>query len=379
MPVMREHRERCRRELFETVLPFWERHGVDRQHGGFLCRLDHDGALIDDTKYHWFQGRGLWLYSFLYNRFGGDPRHLEIARATRDFLLRHGPQADGMWAESWRRDGTVMQPFRGDYYGMYFAAEGLLEYAHAALDQRSFDTALDLLLTLRRFADSAPQGYWMVNILIANQFLRRWSDARVLAMADEALEAILERHYNQATGLNMEVCSEPEHCVFGHSIECFWMAMEEAGRRGDAALWQRCAERIRHHLECGWDHLYGGLANGIRVDRPCYEWPTDRPVGTGVELDARGEVNYNKYFWAVNEVLIATLNVWLRTQADWSLRYLEKARAAKERFSLRDRGLPLYTLFTDRHFSFQPRQQRQDNYHLPRQLMLNLLALEASD
>jgi mannose/cellobiose epimerase-like protein (N-acyl-D-glucosamine 2-epimerase family) len=377
--VIPDFREQCRRELFDVVLPFWERHGVDRRYGGFLCRLDHDGALVDDTKFHWFQGRGLWVYSFLYNHFGGDPRHLEIARATRDFLLQHGPQPDGMWAESWKADGTVIQPFRGDYYGMYFAAEGLFEYARAAQDQESFDIALELFLRLRHFASpAAPQGYWMMNILIATQFLRHWSDDRVVALAGEALEAILDRHHNQETGLNMEMLDQPEYCVFGHSIECFWMAMEEADRRGDAALWQRCAERIRHHLECGWDHLYGGLAAGIRVDRPCYEWPTDRPVGTGLELRARGEINYNKYFWAVNEVLIATLNVRLRTGAEWSVRYLEKARAAAERFSLRDRGLPLYLLFTDRHFSFQPLQHRQDNYHLPRQLMLNLLALDRS-
>jgi mannose/cellobiose epimerase-like protein (N-acyl-D-glucosamine 2-epimerase family) len=216
----------------------------------------------------------------------------------------------------------------------------------------------------------------MMNSLIATQFLRRWNDDRVLAIADEALEAILVRHHNQETGLNMEHLDEPGYCVFGHSIECFWMAMEEAVRRNDMALWERCADRIRRHLEAGWDQVFGGLACGIRVDRPCFQWPVDRPVGTGVELSAQGEVNYNKYFWAVNEVLIATLNVYLRTGWEWSLHYLQLARAAAERFSLRARGFPLYVLFTDRRFSFQPLQQRQDNYHLPRQLMLNLLALD---
>lgn len=375
--MLSDLREQFRRELFEVVLPFWERHGVDRQYGGFLCRLDHDGALVSDEKFHWFQGRGLWIYSYLYHHFGQDPRHLEIARLTRDFLLRYAPQPDGLWAESWTRTGDVLQPYRGDYYGMFFGAEGLFEYAHAAQDQQSFEAALSLLLRLRTVATSPPpQGYWMMNILIATQFLRRWKDDRVLAIADDALDAILVRHHNQETGLNIEHLGEPDYCVFGHSIECFWMAMEEALRRNDTALWERCAERIRHHLEAGWDHLFGGLACAIRVDRPCYAWPVDRPVGTGVELSAQGEINYNKYFWAVNEVLIATLNVYLRTGWEWSLRYLQLARAAAESFSLRSRGLPLYVLFTDRRFSFQPLQQRQDNYHLPRQLILNLLALD---
>jgi mannose/cellobiose epimerase-like protein (N-acyl-D-glucosamine 2-epimerase family) len=369
--------EQYRRELFETVLPFWDRHGIDHEHGGFLCRLNHDGALLDDTKFHWFQGRGLWIYSFLYNQFGKDPSHLEIARRTRDFLLRFGPQPDGWWAESWTRDGQVLRPYRGDYYGMYFAAEGLFEYAHAAQDQEAFDTALDLFLRLRTVSPEArPQGYWMMNILIATQFLRRWSDGRVLAIAGEAIDAILNRHYNRETGLNMEVLAEPDYCVFGHSVECLWMVMEEAVRRNDDVLWQTCAGRIRHHLEAGWDHVFGGLAAAIRVDQPCFEWPAERPVGTGIELRVRGEINYNKFFWAVNEVLIATVNIYLRTRAEWSERYLHLARAAADKFSLRARGFPLYLLFTDRRFSFQPDQQRQDNYHLPRQLMLNVLALE---
>jgi mannose/cellobiose epimerase-like protein (N-acyl-D-glucosamine 2-epimerase family) len=372
--TLEAYREECRRELFEIVLPFWERHGIDHEHGGFLCRLDHDGTLLDDTKFHWFQGRGLWVYSFLYNHFGRDPRHLEIARRARDFLLRHAPGPGGWWAEQWTRDGRVLQLYRGDDYGMFFGAEGLFEYAHAAGDQQAFDTACDLLLRLRG-AKTPPLGYWMMNTLIAGEFQRRWSDARVAAIAEEAIAAILDVHYNRETGLTIERAAEPELCVFGHGIECYWMVMEEALRRSDESLWQRCAERMRHQLECGWDHIFGGLAAAVRVGRDCHEWPPDRPIETGIELHARGEINHNKYFWAVNEVLVAALNIYVRTQAEWSLRYFEKAREAARKFSLRERGLPLYLLFTDRRFSFQPNQRRQDNYHLPRQLMLNLLAL----
>ena len=31
--------DRCERELLENVIPFWEAHAVDRQHGGFFCYL----------------------------------------------------------------------------------------------------------------------------------------------------------------------------------------------------------------------------------------------------------------------------------------------------------------------------------------------------
>src|SRR5690349_15312563 len=72
-----ELRQRYRAELFDVFLPFWDAHGIDHEHGGFMCALDHDGTRVNTHKYLWFQGRGIWVYSHLFNRFGRDPRHLE--------------------------------------------------------------------------------------------------------------------------------------------------------------------------------------------------------------------------------------------------------------------------------------------------------------
>ena len=124
----------------------------------------------------------------------------------------------------------------------------------------------------------------------------------------------------------------------------------------------------------GWDHVYGGLVTAVNVDRPDYEWPVDRPMGTALEFRNRGEYHYMKSFWSVNEVQIAAMHVWARAGEDWAARYFNLAREAKDtKFSLRGRGHPLYTLFSDRRISFQPGTNRQDNYHLPRSLALNLL------
>ncbi|MHC5025685.1 MAG: AGE family epimerase/isomerase, partial [Planctomycetota bacterium] len=52
--------------LLNDTLPFWTRHGVDREHGGFFTSLDRDGAVIDDDKAIWPQGRFTWLLATLY-------------------------------------------------------------------------------------------------------------------------------------------------------------------------------------------------------------------------------------------------------------------------------------------------------------------------
>lgn len=379
-----------RRELFEVVLPFWERYGIDHELGGFLCGLDHDGTRVNDRKFHWFQGRGIWLYSYLYNHFGGDPHHLEVARKAVEFWLRHASRADGWWAEVLSREGQVLRPSQGDLYGMYFAVEGLAEYAAASQDERALATALELFHRLWREIhrpDFGPraQGLWMVTLLISTRLLARWKPAGIAEMADESVDAILHRHYNPEIGLNTEVLNfdfsrppeEAVKCVIGHSVECLWMVMDDALRRRDEKLWELAAGRVRRHLDVGWDHVYGGVADAVNVDHPEYEWPVDRPVETGLEFHQKGEYHYMKSFWAVNEVQVATLPIYERTGAEWAARYFALAQEAREqKFSLRSRGYPLYLLFSDRRFSFQPHTFRQDNYHLPRQLMFNLQVLE---
>ena len=58
------------------------------------------------------------------------------------------------------------------------------------------------------------------------------------------------------------------------------------------------------------------------------------------------------------------LKVYERTGAEWAANYFELAyRVIVEKFSQRKRGLPGYTLFTDRQFTHQPHVARQDNYH----------------
>lgn len=66
-------------ELFESVLPFWERHSPDREHGGYFNHLDYDGKVYDPTKNVWLQARQVWLFSKLFNEVEKNPNWLELA------------------------------------------------------------------------------------------------------------------------------------------------------------------------------------------------------------------------------------------------------------------------------------------------------------
>ena len=90
-----------------------------------------------------------------------------------------------------------------------------------------------------------------------------------------------------------------------------------------------------------------------------------------------GEYEYMKALWALNEVLIATLNVFERTGAPWAAEYFGMAHEViEQKFWKKKYGLPGYMLFGDRRMTHQAHVARQDNYHPPRQLMLSILTLD---
>ena len=177
-------------------------------------------------------------------------------------MFKHALQKDGWWAEVLSREGKVLRPFSGDMEGMYFIVEGLQEYALASGDDHSREVALALFKKLFRQFNSPdfryrgadfqylwnskvavrPQGLWFLNLNIATHLLEGGNDPEIAAIADHALDAIMNKHYRPDFGLNNEMLyfdfsrpkDEADKSRFGHSVEALWMVMEEADRRQDA-------------------------------------------------------------------------------------------------------------------------------------------------
>ena len=77
-------------ELLEQVLPFWEAHSVDSEHGGFYTCLDELGGVFDTDKFVWLQGREIWCFAYMYNSINESKKRaawLDIAKTGAEFLL----------------------------------------------------------------------------------------------------------------------------------------------------------------------------------------------------------------------------------------------------------------------------------------------------
>jgi N-acylglucosamine 2-epimerase len=197
--------------------------------------------------------------------------------------------------------------------------------------------------------------------------LRLATQMKIEDLADFALDAIMERHYNPAYDLNNELLNhdyslpQNEYAQFvytGHAIEAMWMVMDEALRRQDTKLFERAATRFRRHLEVAWDDVYGGLFRGVRhVDNN--DWLLD------------------KVLWPQEEALIGGLMLIEHRGSAWEHETFERLyRYVSEHYRLERYHLPLWITAADRKVTFERHYNRIENYHHPRHLILNMLALE---
>jgi N-acylglucosamine 2-epimerase len=390
--TLRELRERYRRDLFEDFLPFMDRHVIDREYGGFMCMTGHDGSRQSDKKSSWFEGRGTWVYAFLYNNLAREQRYLDVARRSIDFVMRAEPSGDDLWPKEMTREGKPLTSADGEIYGDLFVAEGLAEFSKATGQRAHWDKAKGLVLKCvrlydrpdyrpsigqtylgpgaRPFPGARIQGVWMVLVRVVTQMLEMRPDPELEGVARRAVDSVVDYHYNPEFGLINELLnhdlSRPENeyaqlVYTGHCVENLWMLMFEAARLRDRQLFEKLSGWLRRHVEVAWDDVYGGVFRNLQhVNNNI--WLTD------------------KVLWAQEEVLIGSLFVLEHTGEPWAEEMFTRTyRYVIDKYPLARYGSPLWMYASDRKASFEAfmkMPKRIENFHHPRHLMLNLLALD---
>lgn len=386
----RATRAKYRKDLFDDYLPFHEKFVVDPQFGGFHCTVTPSGRLISSEKTAWYEGRGTWVFSFLYNNLAREQKYLDIAARSIKIIERARPAGPAQaWPRAIQRDGTPAGPPDPEVYSDLFIAEGMAEFSKAAKDSRYWDEAKRIVLNCVRrydrpdyhpiigrtylgpeappFSGARVLGVWMVLIRATTQMLAARPDAELLALNNRCMDAILNRHYNPRFQLCNELINHDlsrsadryEKLVYaGHAIETLWMVLDEAVRRKDAKLFDRAAALFRRHCEIAKDRLFGGLFRNLR-DVDANDWTIDKTL------------------FPHQEALIGSLLMIDQTGDPWARAfYSEIDEYTRARFPMKDIGSPLWQVIGDRHVTRTPDMQRAENYHHPRFLMLNLLATE---
>lgn len=383
-------RDQYRKDLFEDYLPFIEKFVVDREYGGFHCTVRPNGELVSPAKRAWFEGRGTWAFSFLYNNIAKEQKYLEIAERSVRLIERSRPKgANEFWPKAILRDGAPDGPPDTEVYGDMFIAEGLAEFSRATGDDQYWKQAREIVLKCVRRYDQpdyhptigqtylgpgAPdfpgariEGVWMVLIRTLSQMVGMKPDKELEGIIDWSIDALLNRHLNPRFGLINELMkhdlsrpqNEYEQLVYaGHAIETLWMILYEARRRKDDHLFDRAAQLFRRHCEVALDRVYGGLFRNLKnVDENA--WTLDKTL------------------FPQQEALIGSLCMVEETGDRWAEEfYAELDHYVRAKFPMRSLNSPLWQVAGNRQVDPTPDMTRAENYHQPRFLMLNLLATE---
>jgi N-acylglucosamine 2-epimerase len=274
--------ELYRAALLEDTVPFWVRHSVDREVGGFFTCLDRDGTVYSTDKAVWLMGRATWLYATLHTLVEARPEWLELARHGYEFLIRHCFDARGKMYFSVTREGRPLR-MRRYVFSEVFGVLAFAALARATDDEEIRRRAISLFDSLLRFLKTPglikpktdPSTRPMKSLSpimcllnVADAMRGIDDDPRyeqvVSESADEILRDFVKRDEGavlENVGPNGEVLDTLEGRILnpGHAIETAWFLMEIGRGRGDRQLIDTAAQILDWSFARGWDEQYGGL------------------------------------------------------------------------------------------------------------------------
>ncbi len=332
---IRSLKEHYREALFDDIVPFWEKHSIDREQGGYLTRLERDGHAYAGDKDMWMTGREIWMFSHLYNQYKKNEEWKEMAGLGLEFMLENGFTQNGKMYFRLDRSGqplsSVLSLFT-EVFGSIAVAEFAALSGSEALKEKAMAMYNRLIPRLGQPSDTPMLGYSMhrpfhlhshdmCRITVARVYQDSWPDQQFEDDLRLSVGTILEKHWKPELNALLENVAMdgsplpdlPEGRLFhpGHSIESAWMIMEEGLVSGDSVWLDTAVDILLAALEHGWDKEYGGIRYLRNIDdTPCHPLEADL-----------------KLWWPHSEALYALLLSWTITgRADMKAWY-EKVHA----------------------------------------------------
>ncbi|MBK8046044.1 MAG: AGE family epimerase/isomerase [Anaerolineales bacterium] len=301
--------------LLDDVIPFWIKHAVDREYGGYMFCADRDGTIIDTDKAVWQQGRFAWMLATMYTTVSPNQEWLTLAKSGIDFLRKYGFDTDGRMFFHLTREGRPVRK-RRYFFSETFMIAGLAAYARAAGDKQARDEAVALYKRITSYITTpgamAPKFNQEVRpmkglafpmiMLVTAQILREVTDDPICnnwidRCIDEIERDFMKPEFNavlETVGPNGEFIDHFDGRMLnpGHAIEAAWFILAEAQHRHmDSRLLKIGKTILDWEWELGWDKEYGGIIYFRDVKGlPVQEYWQDM-----------------KFWWPQNEAIIATL------------------------------------------------------------------------
>jgi N-acylglucosamine 2-epimerase len=274
--------------LLENVVPFWMKHSLDKENGGFLHYLDRDGSVLNTDKAVWIQCRETWLFSKLYNNVEKRPEWLAAAKLGYDFINKFCIDTDGRMFFQVTKDGKPLRK-RRYWYAETFGIIAFTEYSKASGNKEALEKAKKMYRMIIDFYTKPgllPPKFYDTRKLISHaesmilvsttQTIREADDDPIYKkVVDTCIKDIFEKYVKRDRKVLLEtvapdggIVDNPQgRCLNpGHAIETSWFIMSEGLIRKDDKLVKDSLEILDWSLERGWDKEFGGLFYFLDLD-----------------------------------------------------------------------------------------------------------------
>ena len=333
-------------QAMDCVMPFWLKHSIDKEHGGYWTSLERDGTRYGDGRKHLIvQTRCIYGMCVGY-RLSGKQEYLDAAAQGVAFFREHFRDKQyGGWVQSTTREGQQIETVK-NLYGTAFAMYGLAEYARLSGDGDALQDAADTydlvmnhawdreygalyddmapnwepLHTTKR-ADTQMHSMEAMSSLYAATADDRYLDTLNLLVKtvlgtmgesgffDVAHDCLQERFYRDWRTQVDDMYRD--QTIYGHLVEAGWFIQVVAAYTGADKLYAEGQRLIEHALRYGVDRERGGLYH----------------LGT-----PRGEVTKPDKIWWPQEEMLAMLSfAYRQTGESRYLDLLEQQAAYVER------------------------------------------------
>ncbi len=327
------------KEYYETlkniILPFWLKHGIDKEHGGIYTGLDKEGSIIETDKSVWFQGRALWTFASsaialkdAQESTGDDNSALineclqacdKLVAFIEDYCT---DSSDGRMYFRVTKDGKPVIKRLRYVFSETFAIVGFASYARATGKKEYCDKAFEIFKAVQKILNTpgalipkfdpnnrASRGFGLPMILLntvaeLRLAFEQFDPSKVSYcndFIDEQLDEIKKYFIRPELEVVVEQCNfdgslqhdhiEGRQLNPGHAIEGAWFIMKEGLYRNDKELQKLGCTMLDWMWKWGWDTEHGGIIYFRDLDgKPCSEYWHDM-----------------KFWWPQNEAVIACM------------------------------------------------------------------------
>ncbi|MFA6568174.1 MAG: AGE family epimerase/isomerase [Victivallales bacterium] len=284
MQYIKKVLKRYEDELLNSIIPFWEKHCVDSEDGGYYSFLDRMGNVYDTDKHIWSEWRIVYMFSTLFTSEYSRPEWLEIAKHGFEFLTKYAKRTDGSYYFTLNKKGLpVASEFPSfSIYSESFAAIGAAALYAATNDDKCRDEAVsaynifkkNINIGLSRKPELSGQkkrkslGHQMILCNAAFVLNECFNFSKFDSDIDSAIENIFT-FWNDDLGMFFENISmdgsfDLDSCEGrlinpGHALEAMWFILQYAEKKKDARLIAKACTLTGKILDYGWDKEFGGI------------------------------------------------------------------------------------------------------------------------